>query len=126
MGRDAAQTYEPRALRTPKPTLLVPCTVRVTCSVCRGYSAPYPDGVRQAPHYSRGTVVIVRSVQDCGTFVSAQTAAGNWINLWTLRNARGHEVGVNFAVREPESRRGRGPAERMKRSTSGYPWRDER
>ena len=71
-------------------------TVRVPS--CPAYSVPYPHGLRLSTTYRRGTSVRVVDVQvsACGTYLSALTAKGEWINVWTLTNLRGEQRGVNF------------------------------
>ena len=75
---------------------------RVVIGKAWGYSAPYGcGGSRQPPHFNKGEVVMVVAVEDVGNYVSALTAAGNWINLWTLHNKKCQPVGVHFCEVTP-------------------------
>ena len=71
----------------------------INCDRCPAYTAPYGHGGRRAgPSYSRGEVVEILMLEDCGTYVSALLADDTWINVWCLHNKQGEPVGVDLCT----------------------------
>ena len=74
---------------------------QVRCKRCPGYSAPYGHGGHAAgPGFRRSTCVEIVAVMAShdGSYLSAMTVHGNWINIWHLFNLVGRPVGIDFCA----------------------------